>query len=105
MEQQIILERWDKLSDEQKFTYVTAVFKEIKTKEDYKGFEWLEGKEPDIGQIMEFLGKDLLEVQNVGLINKWIVGLHIGGGDIKDFTNVEPVYALWEAAEYKLNNL
>jgi len=44
MEQQIILERWDKLSDEQKFTYVTAVFKEIKTKEDYKGFEWLEVK-------------------------------------------------------------
>lgn len=98
MKQQISLEQWNSLSDEEKLDFWLEA-----NSETPKGFPLLDlpHLQPKIGNLIEYLGVDLHRFHN--LIGHWQVNLFNMPTD-DCFNHPELIDALWEATKHKLHS-
>ena len=127
MKQPILLSQWMELNKDQKWTWLNIVYnvdiipnwfenhtlKEIEWAMDNVPRNEAIAMLPDISQMIEFLGEDLLKIINENpsreerriqksVFNEEWVWIVCTSNPV--FTEVELVDALWEAVKYKLNN-
>lgn len=97
MKQHITKEQWDSLTARQKRVYYERinekVYGSIKQHED--DWEWMT---PPIGQLIEFLGEDLICIESA-------YGDAIVKTKFKTFPDPDLIDALWEATKHKLKSL
>lgn len=89
MKQHITKKQWDELSEDERIIYFGS---------GQPNPEHPEENYPSIGQMIEFLGDDLWQIDNLS-VKEWAV---LGVGFKR---NKELVDALWEAVKEKLNKL
>jgi hypothetical protein len=102
MEQYSTKEQWDELSDEEK----KIVFLKFYTEDLFNELCHKKGQEPElflsIGQMIEFIGGDLIQINYDGL--EYDVVIDIGDSECNaiGFNKKELKDSLWKACRYKL---
>ena len=96
MKQHITREQWDELSDDREVTIDVLGMK------NYLSYKMTAGMNftPSIGQLIEFLGDDLEEINNSPYDKVYTVVYQTAIA----YHKKELIDALWEAVKYKLNN-
>lgn len=112
MKQHITKEQWDELDVKQKKVYVFKVIDSINNDKDFKGFEWKEGRYPNISQMIEFLGDDFWSTTITEDRKEWIINPYdlspMNEATGRQYINTlkpELADALWEACKEKLDKI
>jgi len=106
MKQHITLKQWEELNLKQKKILVGGIFgirKGFASEEKYLKVV-LQEYNPNIGQMIEFLGEDLADMLHRYDIGKWHVGVNFIEDKLEWIEERELCDTLWEAVKYKLNN-
>lgn len=102
MKQNITEEQWNELKIKDKISFISKL-KQMPEQEDNYGE--LYTFRPSIGQMIEFLGDDLSQIDNEVLENQekiWTIWFDEGRG-FGRFSAIELVDVLWEKVKHKLN--
>ena len=96
MKQHITKEQWQELSERQKHAYCKPL--DLTWKEEYPLCS-----PPNIGQMIEFLGDEIMELARNPIDGSFIVACQYCRKEGLKFPTGELCDALWEAVKLKLN--